>query len=148
MTVRRVGDGPPLVWIHGLGESSASFDPVVRAKGALEATRTIDVGVLREDGLPAQAGVAFATAVNPEGAPIVSRALAGSFTVANLLTSSAGGAAGAGRSAVALSGSGVSEPAIGTVIDGASVLLKAIRPDRLTLAVYYDPATLQPASEG
>jgi pimeloyl-ACP methyl ester carboxylesterase len=30
MVVRRVGDGPELVWIHGLGEQSASFDPIVR----------------------------------------------------------------------------------------------------------------------
>jgi hypothetical protein len=112
------------------------------------AARTIDVGLLREDGLPAQAGVAFATAVNSEAAPVVSRALAGSFTVANLQTFSAWGAAGAGRSAVTLTGAGVSEPPIGTVIDGESVLLKAIRPDRLMLAVYYDPATLQPAAEG
>ncbi len=29
MSVRRVGSGPELVWIHGLGESSTSFDPVV-----------------------------------------------------------------------------------------------------------------------
>lgn len=29
MSVRRVGAGPDLVWIHGLGESSTSFDPLV-----------------------------------------------------------------------------------------------------------------------
>ncbi len=29
MSVRRTGAGPELVWIHGLGESSTSFDPVV-----------------------------------------------------------------------------------------------------------------------
>ena len=29
MSVRRTGTGPELVWIHGLGESSTSFDPVV-----------------------------------------------------------------------------------------------------------------------
>jgi 3-oxoadipate enol-lactonase len=29
MSVRRTGSGPELVWIHGLGESSTSFDPVV-----------------------------------------------------------------------------------------------------------------------
>lgn len=29
MSVRRIGDGPELVWIHGLGESSTSFEPVV-----------------------------------------------------------------------------------------------------------------------
>lgn len=31
MTVRRVGDGPELVWIHGLGEASTCFDEVVAA---------------------------------------------------------------------------------------------------------------------
>lgn len=30
MVVRRFGDGPELAWIHGLGESSLSFDPVAR----------------------------------------------------------------------------------------------------------------------
>lgn len=30
MTVRRHGDGPHLIWIHGLGEWSANFDPVAR----------------------------------------------------------------------------------------------------------------------
>lgn len=29
MSVRRTGDGPEIVWIHGLGESSTSFEPVV-----------------------------------------------------------------------------------------------------------------------
>src|SRR5258706_15848937 len=29
MSVRRTGAGPELVWIHGLGESSTSFDPVI-----------------------------------------------------------------------------------------------------------------------
>jgi pimeloyl-ACP methyl ester carboxylesterase len=29
MSVRRIGSGPHVVWIHGLGESSTSFDPVV-----------------------------------------------------------------------------------------------------------------------
>ncbi|CAN5568516.1 hypothetical protein BH11MYX1_BH11MYX1_57670 [soil metagenome] len=29
MSVRRVGAGEPLVWIHGLGESSVSFEPVI-----------------------------------------------------------------------------------------------------------------------
>jgi 2-succinyl-6-hydroxy-2,4-cyclohexadiene-1-carboxylate synthase len=29
MSVRRTGDGPELVWIHGLGESSTSFEPVL-----------------------------------------------------------------------------------------------------------------------
>ncbi len=29
MTVRRTGDGPELVWIHGLGEASTCFDPML-----------------------------------------------------------------------------------------------------------------------
>ncbi|MEO8551648.1 MAG: alpha/beta hydrolase [Kofleriaceae bacterium] len=29
MSVRRTGEGPELVWIHGLGESSTSWDPVL-----------------------------------------------------------------------------------------------------------------------
>jgi len=29
MSVRRTGDGPELVWIHGLGESANSFEPVL-----------------------------------------------------------------------------------------------------------------------
>lgn len=31
MTVRRTGAGPCIVWIHGLGESSSSWEPVVAA---------------------------------------------------------------------------------------------------------------------
>lgn len=31
MVVRRTGSGPRVVWIHGLGESSVSFEPVVAA---------------------------------------------------------------------------------------------------------------------
>lgn len=30
MTVRRFGAGPEIVWIHGLGESSVSFDPIAK----------------------------------------------------------------------------------------------------------------------
>ena len=29
MVVRRTGMGPRVVWIHGLGESSVSFEPVI-----------------------------------------------------------------------------------------------------------------------
>src|SRR3954469_19932873 len=29
MTVRRVGEGPELVWIHGLGEASTCFDETI-----------------------------------------------------------------------------------------------------------------------
>jgi pimeloyl-ACP methyl ester carboxylesterase len=30
MSIRRFGSGPEVVWIHGLGESSTSFDPIAR----------------------------------------------------------------------------------------------------------------------
>ena len=33
MSVRRFGSGPELVWIHGLGESSTSFEPAVAELG-------------------------------------------------------------------------------------------------------------------
>lgn len=38
MSVRRVGDGPQLVWVHGLGESSVSFEPVVAAMPGFQHT--------------------------------------------------------------------------------------------------------------
>lgn len=111
-------------------------------------TRTLDVAELRDRGLPAQHGVAFATVVDPAGRPIVSRALAGNFTVANLQTGSAWGAPAAGRTAIELTASGVVTPEAGAPIDGESVLLRAIRPERVSLATYYDPATLQDPALG
>lgn len=36
MSVRRTGAGPRIVWIHGLGESSTSFEPVVGSLPAFE----------------------------------------------------------------------------------------------------------------
>src|SRR5205085_3148104 len=63
-------------------------------------TLTIDVGGLAAGGLPAQAGVAFVTAVDTAGAPLVTRALTGSFTIANLQTGAAWGSVAAARSAV------------------------------------------------
>jgi hypothetical protein len=145
--------------VHHMGEDDltvsvllydgALTDPPVEeiVELAPGASRTLDVGELREGG-SSTAGIAFATAIDDDGAPIVTRALAGSSTVANLLTSSAWGAPAAARSAVAVSGSGLSTPALGAVIDGTSVRLRAIRPERLKLAVFYDPATLQPAADG
>lgn len=133
------------------------------------ATRTIDVGGLKAQGLPAQFGVAIATAVNASGEPIVSRALSGNFTVANLLTNSAWGAPSAARIALeslitkldedvdvgAPSGGPVTPiseagfpPDPGTVIDGDFVRFQTIAPVTSDLSVYYDPETLQPASEG
>ena len=36
MSVRRTGDGPRVVWVHGLGESSTSFEPVIARLGGFE----------------------------------------------------------------------------------------------------------------
>lgn len=36
MVVRRVGDGAPIVWLHGLGEQSASFDPIAASLAGFE----------------------------------------------------------------------------------------------------------------
>lgn len=84
----------------------------------------IDAGTLRGDGLPAQAGIAFATAVDLSGQPITSGALTGNFTIANLLTGSAFGAAAATRSTVT---DGGNVPLTGSVIDGEHAILKTIR---------------------
>lgn len=134
------------------------------------ATRTLDVGGLSARGLPAQFGVAIATAVNGSGDPVVTRALSGSFTVANLQTASAWGAPAAARlalerlRAVELSdGANLGTtaggpigpiiesgllPTPGAIIDGEQVRLQAIAPVTSDLSVYYDPETLQPASDG
>ena len=139
--------------LHNAGESSLTVSLAVYGPDFGEpfgdvfalapgSTRTIDVAELRDRGLPAQYGIAFATVVDGAGRPVVTRSLAGNFTVANLATSSAWGAAAAARTAVQLGSGGVTTPALGTTIDGESVLLRAIRPDRVSLAVYYDPATL------
>ncbi len=107
--------------------------------------KVIDVGSLRGDGLPAQAGIAIATAVSISGQPIVTRALTGNFTVANLLTGSAFGASAAGRSAFQSNGE---PPTFETVIDGVNVRLQFIRPLSATLSAYYDPTTLAPVGNG
>jgi len=124
---------------------AVAFEQVVSL--AAGTTRTIDVGGLRGTGLPAQAGIALATARAVTGAAIVSRTLAGSFTVANLRTQSAWG----GPAPARLARSRVnpaSLPSRGSVIDGSGVLLEQIQPATLDLAVYYDPDTLQPAADG
>ncbi len=103
----------------------------------------IDVGGLRDSGLPAQAGVAIATVVDGLGRPISTRALAGSFTVANLLTGSAFGANAAARSAKTAGGGRFAEE---TIIGPDNGVLAAIRPVTALLTAYYDPATLAPVS--
>lgn len=118
--------------------------------------RILDVGALRDEGLPGQPGMAIATAIDPTGAPIVTRALTGNFTVANLQTGSGWGAAAAARSAINTGVGEISDavappgtfPAAGTVIDGTVVALRPIQPHELDLAAYYAPDQLAPAAEG
>jgi hypothetical protein len=120
-------------------------EPITLAPGS---TRTIDIAQLRAKGLPAQVGVAFVTAIDGSGRSIVTRSLAGNFTVANLATNSAWGGPAAARVAVQLGTGGVGTPQLGAIIDGTSVLFRAIRPDRVNLAVYYDPDTLASPAQG
>ncbi len=103
----------------------------------------IDVGGLRGEGLPPQPGVALATVVDDAGQAIATGALAGNFTVANLLTGSAFGAAGAARSALDVNGDPL---AINTIIGVENGVLEPIRPTSALLAAFFDPATLAPVS--
>jgi hypothetical protein len=127
------------------GEIATPFETT--ATLAANGTRTFDVAALRQEGLPAQAGVALVTAVDGEG-PFASRVLAGSFTVANLSTSSAWGAPAAARTAVRSEGNSFVPVAPGTQIDGTTVVLDQISPRTLDLSVYYDPDTLEPPASG
>lgn len=106
-------------------------------------SRLIDVGGL--DGLAEQNGVAFATAVNDAGEAVVSNAISGGFTVANLLTGSAWGSWAPARSA--RNDDSGSFPPLGTVINGTTVRFTPIQPIRLDLPGYYNPTTLAPVSQ-
>lgn len=127
------------------GSMTAAFEQRVAlpARG----TRTIDVGALRADGLPAEPGLAVATVRDAAGSAVVSRALAGSFTVANLNTLSAWGGPAPARLARAIADPDVL-PAAGAAIDGERIVLEQIRPAELDLSVFYDPSTLQPVADG
>ena len=115
-------------------------------------THIIDVGALKseEPALPAQFGVAIATPVNPAGKPVVTRALSGNFTVANLLVHSAWGASAAARSAVQGAEALVDPtlPSSGTLIDGTTVRLRPIQPTGASLAVYNNPDSLESPAIG
>ena len=141
IALRNSGDDELTVSVLYYGPTfSTPFSKAVTLAGG--ALTIIDVGALRDAGLPAQPGVAIATAVNLAGQPIVTRALTGNFTVANLLTGSAFGAHGVARSA-----SGDAQfPPLGSVIGVENGTLRPIRPSSALLAAYYDPATLAPVS--
>lgn len=132
------------VQFYGGSDFNAPFSKNLTLEGGR--LTIIDVGALRGEGLAAQAGVALATTVNESGQPIASGALAGNFTVANLLTGSAFGAAGAARSAFQAGGGDVL--GIGTVIGPATGVLQPIRPRSALLAAFYDPTTLAPPAQG
>jgi hypothetical protein len=115
----------------------------------------IDVGALRASGLPAGAGVAFATVVDDSGHPIVTRGLSGNFTIANSATGSAWGSPGAARNAIHPSSGTTTcvtdkppNVPLGTVIDGSDPLFTPIQPANADLATYYNPDTLAPAAIG
>lgn len=147
LNLHNPGDQPLTVSIVAYGpDLTTPFDDLITLEPGT--TRTLDVSEMKDRGLPAQLGVAFATAVDGAAQPIVTRSLAGNFTVANLATSSAWGAHAAARVAVQLTASGVVPAPLGAAIDGASVVLRAIRPERLSLATYYAPDTLQAPEQG
>lgn len=158
LTVRNTGLTELAVhFLFYSGGFSVPFErEVTLASGQL---RILNIGELRDLGLGSQPGVALAFAVNGSGAALVSRALTGNFTVANLATGSAWGAPAAARSALEFpmpvepaSGEGPSgvpyvEPPLGTIINGTTVFLQPIQPQRLDLAAYYDPNDLEPVAE-
>jgi len=128
----------------------AALDAPFRTTLALGArrSRTLDASAMRADGLPARAGLAFATAIGGDGRPVASHALAGLFTVANLATQSAWGGPALARGAIRSSGGSVVHADVGDPIDGTTVRLQRIAATRHDVAVYYDPSTLEPASLG
>ena len=142
LTVRNVGLGDVTVSIVFYGPTfSTPFTQT--ATIADHGLKIFDAGVLKGSGLPAQQGVAFATVVN-DGHPVVSDALTGSFTVANLATGSAWGSPALARSA--RNSSDGSFPSLGTAIDGSTVELQPIRPLALELGGFYNPETLAPVA--
>lgn len=111
-------------------------------------TKTIDVGSLVTSGLPRSAGLATAVAVDGAGMPVTSAGLAGNFTVANLGTNSAWGGPAPARRAFRKTAGRYRPAAVGTVIDGDSVVLEPLLPEQLDVATYYNPSTLEPAESG
>lgn len=145
LTIKNVGDDELRVTVlfYGPTFSTPLSKALTLPGGALE---IVDVRSLRGNGLPDQPGVAIATAVNLGGQPVVSRALTGNFTVANLSTGSAFGASAAARLAYQDDGD-LAE--VGDVIDGSNnARLQNIRPESALLAAYYDPRSLAPVENG
>jgi hypothetical protein len=105
----------------------------------------IDVGnELKASQSRAQQGIAVATIVDESGNALEFPALSGNFTVANLATGSAWGAAAAARSARNASDGSAAERF--SIVDGTNVVYQTIAPQSYILAAFYDPRSLAPAS--
>jgi len=145
LTIRNMSQDQLTVNVLFYGPTlSTPFSKSVTLAGS--ALTIIDAGALRGNGLPAQPGIAFATAVDGSGQAITSGALTGNFTIANLQTGAAFGAAGAARSTLT---DGEHIPNVGSPIDGTHAIFTLIRPSSALLAAYYDPTSLAPvASSG
>lgn len=140
VNVANTGEQPLLVRIDLRG---ADLRPVLSWSELLgaQATRTIDVGALRDSGLAAEPGLAVVTAIEDAGAAIASDALAGNFTVASLRLGSAWGAPAIARRAH-LAATGGAAP-VGTRVDGTNVVLAPLRPAAVELATYHAASTLE-----
>ena len=145
VSLANVGDRPLVVRIDLRGRDLRLLRSWLETLDA-GATRTVDVGALRAEGVPAEPGLAIATAVDEAGEAIASGALAGNFTVANLGLGSAWGApAIARRGRVVATGAAASE---GMTIDGVDVVLETLRPAAVELATYFAPDTLDRPEAG
>jgi len=143
LTVRNLADDPLTVELQVYGpEFGEPFVDTVSI--AARAATIFDVQELARRGLETGFGLAVAHAVGPSGEPLVSRALAGSFTVANLATNSAWGATAPARIAIEFGPEAISLPPRGRVIDGETTLFRTLRPEELVLPLYFDPDTLDP----
>ena len=145
VSLANTGDAPLVVRIDLRGQDLRLLRSWQEALDA-GATRTIDVGGLRADGLPAEPGLAVATAVDGAGGAIAAGTLAGNFTVANLTLGSAWGAPAIARHARVVA-SGARAP-VGASIDGRDVVLEAVRPAAVELATYFAADTLDRPEAG
>lgn len=96
-----------------------------------------DVSTLAADAAVPESGVVFVTSVDEEGRPVVTRALSGTATIANLVTGSAWGGATIARRAVEGGAATTQEPALGTLVDGTGVFFEQIQPSILHLPGYF-----------
>ncbi len=82
-------------------------------------------------------GVLFVSSVDDEGSPVVTRALSGTATIANLETGSAWGGTTIARRAVEAGAAQTLWPTLGSAIDGTRVFYEQLQPEALQLPAYY-----------